>query len=87
MVSQQFTRGQFIGHDRRIHKDQELMHFGTHECAIFRERFFTKFYPLASAIKAEYLDIAKKSHADANRRLLELDDILQVRNFNLLSDS
>ena len=87
MVSQQVTRGQFIGHDRRIHKDQELMDFGTHECAIFRERFFTKFYPLASAIKAEYLDIAKKSHADANRRLLELDDVLQVRNFNLLSDS
>lgn len=87
MVSQPLSRGQFVGHDRHLHSDHELMGFGTHECAVFRERFFTKFFPLASAIKAEYLDIAQKqSHVQANLRLLDLDKTLQIRDFNLLSD-
>lgn len=87
MVSQSLHSGQFIGHDRHLHQDHELMAFGTRECAVFRERIFKKFRPLASAIKAEYLDIAqKKSHADANRRLLDLNKTLQIRDFNLLSD-
>lgn len=87
MLSQPLSRGQFVGHDRHLHSDHELMGFGTHDCAVFRERFFTKFFPLASAIKAEYLDIAhKQSHVQANLRLLDLDKTLQIRDFNLLSD-
>lgn len=86
MVPHSVCRNQFIGHDNRIYSNATLNQLGTVECRVFRGEILSKYPELASGLRAEYLFTAKKkSYVQANLRFLELDQQLQIRDFNLLS--
>jgi len=87
MVTQLATCDQFVGHDGHIYSNAKLNEFGSRQCIPFRENILAKYYSIAPILRAEYLSIAnKESYVNANRKFLELDKALHVRNLNLLSN-
>jgi hypothetical protein len=86
MVAQTARHDQFVGYDGQIYRNDALNDFGTRECVDFRESILSKYYELAPAMRAEYMLLAQKqSYVAANQRLIELDNYLHVRDFNVLS--
>ena len=65
-----------------------LRGIGTSECHEYRLEKFKRHYPLASALRADYLYWTKiESYVAANRRLSHLDKRLQTGDLNLTADS
>ncbi len=86
MVAQPASRDQFVGYDGNVYSNNILNGYGTAECVGFREHILSKYSELAPAMRAEYLSLAKsQSYVKANRRFLELDKLLEIRDFNMLS--
>lgn len=86
MVAQTAGHDQFVGYDGHIYSNDVLKGFGTSECVEFRERILSKYFELAPSMRAEYLSLAKEqSYVKADLRFLELDKLLHIRDFNMLS--
>jgi len=82
-----FGNTSFVGFDGVNKTASDIEHFGTKECAVFRDNIITKFRDLSSAIRAEYDYVAStSSYVNANRRLLELDKRLHISDLNLTSN-
>jgi hypothetical protein len=74
----------FTGHDGVNKASSTIDSFGTKECITFRDKVISKHLALASALRAEYEDIAKKEgYVKANRRFLDLDKKLTINGFSL----
>ncbi len=83
MVTQLATCDQFVGHDGHIYNNSKLNEFGSRQCISFRDKILAKYYSIAPILRAEYLSIANQdSYVNANRKFLELDKALHIRDLN-----
>ncbi|PLW81709.1 replication endonuclease [Kineobactrum sediminis] len=71
----------------RFAPNDKLRSLGTAQCHTFRNRLFQRHSDLAWALSRDYLRIAKeRDYVAANRRLLDLDARLSVRDLKLTAD-